>query len=67
MSLGIKKVSDPNKTLDIYTRVSSTAQANDGTSLTTQYQLGVKRAKQLKFEPVHWDEGGKSSHHEDSP
>lgn len=65
MSLGIKKVSDPNKTLHIYTRVSSTAQANDGTSLTTQYQLGVKRAKQLKFEPVHWDEGGKSSHHED--
>jgi DNA invertase Pin-like site-specific DNA recombinase len=41
------------------------AQANEGTSLTTQYQLGVKKAKQLGFNPNHWDEGGKSSHHED--
>lgn len=41
------------------------AQANDGTSLGTQYQLGVAKAKQLKFVPQRWDEGGKSSHHED--
>ena len=41
------------------------AQANEGTSLTTQHQLGVKKAKQLGFKPNHWDEGGKSSHHED--
>ncbi|MBU3600112.1 recombinase family protein [Polynucleobacter sp. 30F-ANTBAC] len=41
------------------------AQANDGTSLTTQLQLGQKKAKQLKFEARHWDEGGKSSHHEE--
>jgi len=65
VSLGTKKASDPNKTLHIYTRVSSTAQANDGTSLQTQHQLGLKKAKQLKFESVHWNEGGKSSHHED--
>ncbi len=65
MSLGTKKPSDPSRTLHIYTRVSSTAQANDGTSLQTQHQLGLKKAKQLKFESVHWNEGGKSSHHED--
>lgn len=58
-------VENPSKTLHIYTRVSSLAQANEGTSLTTQHQLGVKKAKQLKFGSVHWDEGGKSSHHED--
>jgi DNA invertase Pin-like site-specific DNA recombinase len=60
-----KKVDDPNKTLHIYTRVSSLAQANEGTSLSTQHQLGVKKAKQLGFNPNHWNEGGKSSHHED--
>ncbi len=60
-----KKLADPNTTLHIYTRVSSMAQANEGTSLTTQHQLGVKKAKQLGFSPNHWDEGGKSSHHED--
>lgn len=58
-------IKDPNKVLHIYTRVSSMAQANDGTSLATQLQLGQKKAKQLKFEPKHWDEGGKSSHHEE--
>ena len=41
------------------------AQANEGTSLDTQQQLGVKKAKQLKFGSRLWDEGGKSSHHED--
>ena len=60
-----KGVADPNRTLHIYTRVSSIAQANEGTSLSTQHQLGVKKAKQLGFVTNHWDEGGKSSHHED--
>lgn len=60
-----KKTADPNSTLHIYTRVSSVAQANDGTSLGTQHQLGLKKAKQLGFSPNHWNEGGKSSHHED--
>ena len=58
-------IDDPSKTLHIYTRVSSLAQANEGTSLDTQYELGAKKARDLKFKPVHWDEGGKSSHHEE--
>ncbi len=65
MKAGSKKIADPNSILHIYTRVSSMAQANEGTSLTTQHQLGVKKAKQIGFTPKHWDEGGKSSHHED--
>jgi len=60
-----KKETNQNSTLHIYTRVSSAAQANEGTSLATQYQLGVARAKQLRLVPRRWDEGGKSSHHED--
>jgi len=60
-----KKIADPSTTLHIYTRVSSLAQANEGTSLSTQHQLGLKKAKQLSFTPNHWNEGGKSSHHED--
>jgi len=63
--LKAEKVEDPSKTLHIYSRVSSLAQANEGTSLDTQQQLGVKKAKQLKFGSRLWDEGGKSSHHED--
>jgi DNA invertase Pin-like site-specific DNA recombinase len=63
--LKAEKVEDPSKTLHIYSRVSSLAQANEGTSLDTQQQLGVKKAKQLKFGSLLWDEGGKSSHHED--
>jgi len=54
----------PSATLHIYTRVSTVAQADKGTSLDTQLQLGIKRARQLKFSYKHWDEGGKSSHHE---
>lgn len=63
--LKVAKIEDPSKTLHIYTRVSSLTQANEGTSLKTQHQLGLKKAKQLKFGTLHWDEGGKSSHHED--
>lgn len=40
-------------------------QANEGTSLETQQRLGEAKAKQLKIVPVLWDEGGKSSDHED--
>lgn len=54
----------PDKTLHIYTRVSSAAQADSGTSLDTQLEYGVKRAEQLEFSYVHWNEGGKSSYHE---
>lgn len=65
MSLGIKKVSNPNKTLHIYTRVSTVTQADKGTSLDSQQQLGLKKAKELKFDHEIWNEGGKSSHHDD--
>ena len=50
--------------LHIYTRVSSLAQADSGTSLETQLEIGTKRAKALGFNLRHWNEGGKSSHHE---
>lgn len=60
-----KHTGDPNKTPLIYTRASTSVQANEGTSLDTQQQLGVKKVKLLKFEPILWDEGSKSSHHED--
>ena len=65
MTTKIAKVENPNTTLHIYTRVSSLAQANEGSSLASQYQLGVSHAKKLKFSHRQWDEGGKSSHHED--
>lgn len=55
----------PDTTLHIYTRVSTVAQADKGTSLKSQLELGIKKAKELKFEYEHWDEGGKSSFHED--
>jgi DNA invertase Pin-like site-specific DNA recombinase len=54
-----------SNTLHIYTRVSTMAQADHGTSLQSQLELGIKKAKELDFEYQHWDEGGKSSHHED--
>lgn len=65
MKKGSEKPSDPNKTLHIYTRVSTSAQANDGTSLKTQHQLGQKKAKELKFTDRLWNDGGMSSNHED--
>lgn len=51
--------------LHIYTRVSTLAQADKGTSLESQQQLGIKKAKELKFSYEIWNEGGKSSHHDD--
>ncbi len=52
-------------TLHIYTRVSSVAQAEQGTSLESQRDLGIKKANDLGFEFKVWNEGGHSSHHED--
>jgi hypothetical protein len=49
VTVKIKKVADPNTTLHIYTTFSSLAQANEGTSLSTQHQLGVKKAKTTWF------------------
>jgi len=52
------------ETLHIYTRVSSASQ-EDGTSLETQKQLGVKKSKELGMKHQLWNEGAASSHHED--
>ena len=56
---------NPTTTLHIYTRVSTVVQADKGTSLDSQLELGKKKAKELKFSVEHWNEGGKSSHHDD--
>ena len=53
------------KELHIYTRVSTRAQEQDGTSLDTQRKLGTEVAKKLKLKPVLMNEGGKSSNHEE--
>jgi DNA invertase Pin-like site-specific DNA recombinase len=54
-----------DQTLHIYIRVSTVAQAEHGTSLESQRDLGIKKAQELGFCHRVWDEGGKSSHHED--
>ena len=53
------------ETLHIYTRVSTTAQEEEGTSLETQQELGIKRAKELGYKYKIWNEGGQSSNKED--
>jgi len=53
------------KTLHIYTRVSSVVQEEDGTSLDTQSEMGIKKANELGFQYKVWNEGGKSSKYED--
>lgn len=57
-------VTSADRTLHIYIRVSTTAQAEQGTSLESQRDLGVKKAKELGFDFKVWNEGGRSSHHE---
>lgn len=59
------ELTDTSKTLHIYTRVSTAVQAEQGTSLESQRELGIEKAKQLGFEYKVWDEGGRSSHHDD--
>lgn len=51
-------------TLHIYTRVSTAVQADEGMSLDIQKDLGIKRANELGFDYVVWNEGGRSSNHE---
>lgn len=55
----------PENTLHIYTRVSTAVQADEGMSLDFQAEIGVKRARDLGFKHVLWNEGGKSSNHEE--
>ena len=52
-------------TLHIYTRVSTRVQDEEGTSLTTQKELGIAKSKELKMGHKVWNEGAASSHHED--
>ena len=49
--------------LHIYTRVSSAVQ-EEGTSLETQKELGIKKSKELGMKYQIWNEGAASSHHE---
>lgn len=63
--MATRKKSTADTTLHIYTRVSTVVQADKGTSLESQLELGKKKAKDLKFAFEHWNEGGKSSHHDD--
>jgi len=51
--------------LHIYTRVSTSAQEDDGTSLESQKELGIHRAKELGMLYQVWNEGGQSSHGDD--
>ena len=49
------------ETLHIYTRVSTKTQDEDGTSIDTQTELGVKKAEELGFDHKVWNEGGAPS------
>ena len=53
------------ETLHIYTRVSTQTQQDEGTSLETQKDMGIQKAKDLGFKHKVWNEGGASSHYED--
>ena len=59
------KGKSPSTTLHIYTRVSTAVQADEGMSLDFQAEMGAKKAKELGFTPILWNEGGKSSNHEE--
>ena len=65
MQLLEQPTQSPENTLHIYIRVSTAVQRDEGTSLATQLELGQKRAQALGFFSHVWDEGGKSSSHED--
>lgn len=51
--------------LHIYTRVSTTVQEEMGSSLDTQKELGITKAKELRYEYKVWNEGGQSSSKDD--
>jgi len=53
------------ETLHIYTRVSTTSQEEEGTSLDTQRELGIECAKKSGFKHRVWNEGGQSSAKDD--
>ncbi|WP_417831841.1 recombinase family protein [Terasakiella sp.] len=51
--------------LHIYTRVSTSVQETEGTSLRTQEELGIQKAKEFGFDFRLWNEGGQSSRYQD--
>jgi site-specific DNA recombinase len=51
--------------LHIYTRVSTIAQEEKGSSLESQKDLGIKKSKELGFDHKVWNEGGQSSSKDD--
>jgi site-specific DNA recombinase len=53
------------ETLHIYTRVSTTIQEEDGTSLDTQRDLGEQRSQKLGMKCQVWNEGSQSSSKDD--
>lgn len=61
----VGRLSILSEVLHIYTRVSTIVQADEGMSLDIQRELGIKRASELGFSYKLWDEGGKSSNHEE--
>lgn len=59
------KLAEELPTLHVYTRVSTSAQEDGGTSLASQEQMGRERARVLGFGVKVWNEGGKSSNSEE--
>lgn len=53
------------ETLHIYTRVTTTSQVEEGTSIETQKEIGIKKSKELGFKYKIWNEGGQSSNRDD--
>ncbi len=51
--------------LHIYSRVSTSVQELEGTSIDTQKEIGIKKSKELGFRYQVWDEGGQSSSKDD--
>ena len=51
------------ETLHIYTRVSTKVQNDDGTSIDTQIELGIRKADELGLNYKIWNEGGASSNY----
>jgi len=51
--------------LHIYSRVSTTSQVEEGTSIEVQQEGGIKVSKELGFNYKVWNEGGQSSNKDD--
>ena len=47
--------------LDIYLRVSTEQQIDDGFGIENQKEVGIKVSQKLGMKPIFWNEGSKSS------